>query len=71
MVASFTPPAQSVSRASATPHRRWADVTATNYLIDHTGTLTVVDRQGYTRLVFPFGVAAEDMASDLRYLLSR
>lgn len=44
---------------------------ATNYLIDHTGTLTVVDRQGYTRLVFPFGVAAEDMASDLRYLLSR
>ncbi|MCA9970466.1 MAG: SCO family protein [Anaerolineales bacterium] len=36
------------------------------YLIDHTATVTVVDKDGYLRLVYPFGVAGEDMAADLR-----
>lgn len=44
---------------------------ALGYLVNHTSTVTVVDRQGYVRLVWPFGVLPADMAADLRYLLSR
>jgi len=43
---------------------------ATGYLIDHTATLTILDRDGYVRLIMPFGVTGVDMASDLRYLLT-
>jgi len=43
---------------------------ATGYLIDHTATLTILDRDGYVRLIMPFGVSGVDMASDLRYLLT-
>ncbi|MCS6844582.1 MAG: SCO family protein [Caldilineales bacterium] len=42
---------------------------ATGYLVDHTATVTVVDRQGRVRLVWPFGTTGEDMASDLKQLL--
>lgn len=42
---------------------------ATGYLIDHTATLLVLDREGYLKLVFPFGVTAEDIADDLKYML--
>ncbi len=42
---------------------------ATGYLVDHTATLTVVDRKGYVKLVFPYGTPAEDMAADLAYLI--
>lgn len=43
---------------------------ATGYLIDHSAQMLVVDRQGYTRMIFPYGLRGEDMATDLRYLLS-
>lgn len=43
---------------------------ATGYLIDHTATLTVVDRDGYARLILPFGVVGADIASDMRYMLT-
>jgi protein SCO1/2 len=42
---------------------------ATGYLIDHTATLMVIDRQGYLKLVFPFGVTANEIADDLKYML--
>lgn len=42
---------------------------ATNYLIDHTATLMVIDRAGYLKLVFPFGVTADEIADDLKYML--
>ncbi|NPA31012.1 MAG: SCO family protein [Chloroflexi bacterium] len=42
---------------------------ATGYLVDHTATLTVVDRKGYVKLIFPYGTPAEDMAADLKYLI--
>lgn len=42
---------------------------ATGYLVDHTATVTVVDRGGRVRLVWPFGTTGEDMASDLKQLL--
>lgn len=42
---------------------------ATGYLIDHTATLMVIDREGYLKLVFPFGVTAEEIADDLKYMI--
>lgn len=42
---------------------------ATGYLIDHTATLLVLDREGYLKLVFPFGVTSEEIADDLKYML--
>ena len=52
-------------------YQKHAGSAATGYLIDHTASLTIIDRQGYTRLILPFGVSGDDMAADLRYLLSR
>lgn len=43
----------------------------TVYLIDHTATLLVIDREGYLKLVFPFGVTADEIADDLEYMLRR
>lgn len=42
---------------------------ATGYLIDHTATLMVLDREGYLKLVFPFGVTSEEIADDLKYMI--
>lgn len=44
---------------------------ATNYLVDHTSTVTVIDRNGGVRLLWPFDVPAEGYANDLRALLRR
>ncbi len=40
-----------------------------SYFMDHTATVAVIDRQGRLRLVWPFGVPGEDIASDLGYLV--
>ncbi|NPA06568.1 MAG: SCO family protein [Chloroflexi bacterium] len=42
---------------------------ATGYLMDHTATVTVIDRDGYVKLIFPFGTPGEDIAADLKYLI--
>ena len=42
---------------------------ATGYLIDHTATMLVLDREGYLKLVFPFGVTSQEIADDLKYML--
>lgn len=39
------------------------------YLVDHTATVTVIDKDGYIRLVYPFDTPGEDMAADLRILI--
>jgi protein SCO1/2 len=44
---------------------------ASGYLIDHTSTVIVLDPEGRMRLVFPYGVKGEDMASDLLYFMRR
>lgn len=41
-----------------------------NYLVGHTSALFAVDRDGYARVVYPTGVAAGDLADDLKVLLS-
>lgn len=38
------------------------------YLVDHTARIYVIDRAGNLRLTFPFGMAWEAMAEDLRAL---
>lgn len=43
---------------------------ATGYLLEHSTQLIAIDRQGYTRMIFPYGLYGEEMADDLRYLLS-
>jgi protein SCO1/2 len=45
--------------------------TAETYLIDHTATLLVIDREGYLKLVFPFGVTVDEIADDLKYMLNQ
>ena len=44
---------------------------ATGYLMDHTATLTLVDKNNYVRVVYPFGTEPDDLASDLNYILNR
>ena len=44
---------------------------ALGYLVDHTATLLLIDRGGYTRLVFPYKTKPEELASDIRYVLGR
>jgi protein SCO1/2 len=50
--------------------RQEAD-SALGYLVDHTATVMVIDRDGYLRLIYPYGTSAEDMAADLDYMLNR
>ncbi|MBK7897051.1 MAG: SCO family protein [Candidatus Promineifilaceae bacterium] len=42
---------------------------ASGYLIDHTATVAVLDKEGKLRLIYPFGVTGEEMAADLKYLV--
>ncbi len=41
------------------------------YLINHTATVMVIDRNGYLKLVIPFGATAEDIAEDLKHILQK
>jgi protein SCO1/2 len=50
-------------------YEKHAGSAASNYLIDHTATLLVIDREGYLKLVLPFGVTAAEIADDLQYML--
>lgn len=43
----------------------------TGYLVDHTSAVTVIDPEGYVRMIFTYGVSGEDMASDISYLMRR
>jgi protein SCO1/2 len=42
---------------------------ATGYLVDHTATVSVLDREGRLRLLYSFGTPAEDIAADLKHLI--
>ncbi len=42
---------------------------ATGYLVDHTASVMVLDREGRLRLVLPFETPAEEIAADLKQLL--
>jgi len=42
---------------------------ASGYLIDHSAGVLLFDRNGHLKLMFPFGITGEDMASDVSYFL--
>ena len=44
---------------------------ATGYLVDHTASWALTDRQGVWRKIFDFGTGGPDLAADLRYVLAR
>jgi protein SCO1/2 len=48
---------------------RHEGTSAAGYLVDHTAVVTLVDDEGYVRMVFPYGTSGEDMAADLTYLM--
>ena len=59
--------------AAATPYgiyyQKHEGTPASGYLVDHTATITVLDREGRVKLVWPFGTASDDMAADLGQML--
>lgn len=42
---------------------------ATEYLVDHTASLFVIDQLGYLKLILPFGTSSDDMADDFVQLM--
>ncbi|GJM42257.1 MAG: electron transporter [Ardenticatenaceae bacterium] len=42
---------------------------ASGYLVDHTATVAVLDKDGKLRLLYPFGITGEEIAADLKYLV--
>ncbi len=47
-----------------------AGSTAENYTVDHSSQSFVLDREGRIRLIFPYGMASDAIASDLRVLMN-
>jgi protein SCO1/2 len=41
------------------------------YLVDHTSVVTVIDPDGYVRMIFAYGTTGKDMAADMAYLMRR
>lgn len=41
----------------------------TGYTIDHTAAVLTIDRDGYLRMMYPFGMTSDQMAEDLAYLV--
>ena len=52
-------------------YSKHAGDSALGYLVDHTATVTAIDRQGHVRVIFPFNTPAADIAADVEYLLNR
>lgn len=42
---------------------------AAGYLVDHTARVTLIDRNGYLRISFPFDAPVEDIIHDLKLML--
>lgn len=45
--------------------------TSAGYLVDHTASVLILDREGRIALIWPYGLETADMASDLRTLAKR
>lgn len=44
---------------------------ATGYLIDHTATVMLLDKQGKLSVVYPFGITGPEMAEDAAYFVKQ
>lgn len=60
---------QTVAKAYGIYYRRHEGSAATGYLVDHTASALVIDRQGKLRLLLPYEQSVPEVASDLRILL--
>jgi protein SCO1/2 len=60
--------------AAATPYgvifEKHEGTAATGYLVDHTATLNIIDKDGRLRLLFPFDAEPKDIADDLKQLVN-
>lgn len=60
--------------AAATPfgifYEQVAGSEATQYLVNHTATITALDPDGRVRVVYPHGTAGADIAADIRSMLA-
>jgi protein SCO1 len=43
----------------------------TSYLVDHSAAVTLIDPDGYVRMIWTYGIKGAEMASDLGYLMRR
>lgn len=43
----------------------------TNYLVDHTSSVTLIDPEGRVSMIFSYGTKGSDIASDIAYLMRR
>jgi protein SCO1/2 len=59
--------------AAATPYgvifEKHEGTAATGYLVDHTATLNIIDKDGKLRLLFPFDADPKNIADDLKQLV--
>ena len=51
--------------------RQEAPNSSAGYLVDHSATVLIIDRQGQLRTIWPFDFPRDDMVNDLRALLSQ
>ncbi len=49
--------------------KQWVSNSATDYLMNHTSTVVVLDAERRPLVMFPYGTTAEQMAEDLRTVL--
>lgn len=59
----------SAAKAFGVYYEKQAGGTETDYLVNHTASVFVIDKGGYLRMLYPFGTPGEDIASDLRLLV--
>jgi protein SCO1/2 len=51
--------------------RRPAPDGGSHYFMDHTAAVFLVDKEGAIRLIYPYGMGAEEIAADIKTVLSR
>jgi len=59
----------SAARPFGVLYKKQAGSSAPSYLVDHTATTTVIDKDGRVRLIWPYGTPPDELAADLDYLL--
>jgi len=59
----------SAARPFGVLYKKQAGSSAPSYLVDHTATTTVIDKDGRVRLIWPYGTPPDELAADLDHLL--
>lgn len=58
-----------VADAYGVYYEKQAGGAETDYLVNHTASVFVIDKDGYLRMLYPFSTPGENIASDLRQLV--